>query len=118
MSPVRRQLGRGQGPRAPRKEDRMRRCDKRFEMRLPAQEKATAEAMALVKGITVSELLRCALRAYANMPEPLTEEDRIAVASLRRRINQIEARTDAVGKTEFVADIAQARGDAQALPAR
>lgn len=93
-------------------------CDKRFEMRLPAREKNTAEAIAQAKGITVSELLRRALRAYTNMPEPLTEEGRICVAALRRHINQIEARIGAGGDTGLAADIAEARNDAQALLGR
>ncbi|SFC50852.1 hypothetical protein SAMN04488059_10651 [Devosia psychrophila] len=90
----------------------MRSCDKRFEMRLPAREKDAAETMALDKGITVSELLRRALRAYSGMPEPLSEEGRVCVAGLRRHINQIEARIGTGADAGLAADIAQARNDA------
>lgn len=96
----------------------MRSCDKRFEMRLPEREKNAAEAMAERQGVTVSELLRRALRAYANLPEPLGEEDRISVASLRRRINLIECRIDVGDVAGIAADLKQARTDAQALLGR
>ena len=96
----------------------MRSCDKRFEMRLPEQEKHTAETMAQKRGITVSELLRRALRAYAGLPEPLGEEDRIAVAALRRRVNAIEDRLGGTANAAITADLGQARADAQALLAR
>ncbi|WP_407065647.1 ribbon-helix-helix protein, CopG family [Devosia sp.] len=93
-------------------------CDKRFEMRLPHGEKHTAEAMAQRQGITVSELLRRALRAYAGLPEPLGENDRISVAALRRRINAIEGRLGFAVDAGTAADLGQARADAQALLGR
>lgn len=96
----------------------MRSCDKRFEMRLPKQEKRAAETMAQTKGITVSELLRRALRAYAAMPEPLGKDDRLSVAALRRRINAIESRLEASTNSGIVADLGQARADAGALLSR
>lgn len=96
----------------------MRSCDKRFEMRLPAREKDAAEALAQTKCITVSELLRRALRAYAQIPEPLGEEDRVSVANLRRRINAIENRLNAAPTAGIAADLAKARADAQALLGR
>lgn len=96
----------------------MRSCDKRFEMRLPAEEKHAAETMALNKGVTVSELLRRALRAYVNLPEPLGEEDRLSVAALRRRINHIESRLDAGDVAGIAADLMQARADTRMLLGR
>lgn len=93
----------------------MRSCDRRFEMRLPEQEKRAAETMAQTKGITVSELLRRALRAYAAMPESLGSGDRSSVAALRRRINAIESRLEAGANVGIAADLGQARADAQAL---
>jgi hypothetical protein len=93
----------------------MRSCDKRFEMRLPEQEKRAAEIMAQTKGITVSELLRRALRAYAVMPESLGRGDRLSVAALRRRINAIESRLEASTNAGVAADLVQARAHAQAL---
>ena len=93
-------------------------CNKRFEMRLPAREKNAAEGLAQDKGITVSELMRRALRAYAQRPEPLTDQGRMDVAALRRRINQIESRAGVGGGNGLAADIAQARQDAQALMSR
>ena len=96
----------------------MRSCDKRFEMRLSAEEKIAAETMALNKGVTVSELLRRALRAYAKLPEPLGEEDRITVAALRRHINRLETRLDAGDVVGIAADLMQARADARALLGR
>ena len=96
----------------------MRSCDKRFEMRLPTREKDAAETMAQTKGITVSELLRRALRAYAGLPEPLGDEDRISVAGLRRRINAIESRVEAGNIAGIAADLMQARTEAKTLLAR
>ncbi|MBJ6987271.1 hypothetical protein [Devosia sp. MC521] len=93
----------------------MRSCNKRFEMRLPEWEKHTAETMAQSRGITVSELLRRALRAHAGLPEPLGEEDRNSIVALRRRINAIESRLEAGDVAEIAADLMQARADAQAL---
>lgn len=96
----------------------MRSCDKRFEMRLPAQEKDAAETMAQDRDITVSELIRRSLRAYAGMTEPLTEEGRICVAALRRRVSQLEARLDNGNSIGVAADLRQARDDAQSLLVR
>lgn len=93
----------------------MRSCDKRFEMRLPEREKRAAEAMAQNRGVTVSELLRRALRAYAAIPEPLGKDDRLSVAALRRRINAIEHRLEEGGSSGIAADLVQARADATAL---
>ena len=96
----------------------MRSCDKRFEMRLPEREKAAAEAMADAKGVTVSELMRRALRSYARLPEPLDEAESTCVAALRRRINVLEARLDGGDGVGVAAGLAQARADAQALLGR
>lgn len=96
----------------------MRCCDKRFEMRLPAPEKDAAEAIAQSLGITVSEYLRRALRAYAGLREPLGAEDRVSVAALRRRINAIERRLEAGDMAGIAADLMRARADAQALLGR
>ncbi|HEV7416295.1 MAG TPA: ribbon-helix-helix protein, CopG family [Tianweitania sediminis] len=87
----------------------MRSCDKRLEIRLPSEEKAAAEHAADKRGITVSELIRRSLRNHLGMQEPLSLEDRITVAALRRRINTIEAR---FGRSD---DLAQARADAQMM---
>lgn len=96
----------------------MRSCDTRFEMRLPEREKHAAEIMAQDRGITVSELLRRALRAYAALPEPLDEEGRMSVAALRRRINAIEDRIGTGADSTITADLGQARADAQTLLGR
>lgn len=112
MLPDRQQLGRGK-PRAPQEKAMdMRSCDKRLEIRLPYREKSAAEHAAGERGITVSELIRRSLRGHLGMPEPLTVEDRVTVAALRRRINAIEAR---YGRSD---ELAQARADAQFLLGR
>lgn len=96
----------------------MRLCDKRFEMRLPAREKNAAESYAAERGITVSELLRRALRVYLDIPEPLAVEARQCVADLRRRINEMEARAIKGGDATLGTDIARARDDTAALMGR
>lgn len=48
----------------------MRCCDKRYKMRLPSPEKEAAETVARGLGITVSDYLRRALRAYVGLREP------------------------------------------------
>ena len=90
----------------------MRSCDRRFEMRLPQQEKAGAEIAASREGITVAELMRRALRAYLRLPEPLHQEALAAVVELRRQVNEIEARA---GHGELAADIDKARSFAKDL---
>ena len=95
----------------------MRKCDKRLEMRLPEMEKAAVEHMAADQGITVSELIRRALRTYAGRPEPLTKEGSACVAALRRRVNALETLV-VDGNSEDVAATAglrQARADANTL---
>lgn len=96
----------------------MRRCDKRLEMRLPEQEKYAAETMAESRGVTVSELIRRALRAYAGLPQPLNEESRSCVAALRHRVNALEARLENGDRGDVAAGLRQAREDAQALLGR
>lgn len=96
----------------------MRGCDKRLEIRLPSREKAAAERAAEERGITVSELLRRSLRGHLSIPEPLSEEDAIAVTGLRRRINLLEARLDTGDRIGVATGLAQARQDAQALLGR
>lgn len=87
----------------------MRSNDMRMELRLPAEDKAAAERAARERGISVSALIRSALRSHLNRPQPLSCDDAYAVASLRRRINAIESRH---GRTD---DLAQVRADAQTL---
>lgn len=90
----------------------MRSNDKRMELRLPAEDRAAAEHAAKDRGISVSALIRSALRSHLKRPQPLSSDDAYAVASLRRRINSIEARH---GRTD---DLVQARVDAQMLLGR
>lgn len=90
----------------------MRSNDKRMELRLPAADKAAAEHAALERGISVSALIRSALRSHLKRPQPFASNDAHAVASLRRRINAIESRH---GRTD---DLVQARVDAQKLLGR
>src|SRR5690606_23172426 len=117
--PLHGQLGRGRGPRAPpRQRLTMRKCDKRLEMRLPEREKHAAEAMAEGRGITVAELIRRALRAYAGQAEPLSAEGRACIAVLRRRVNALEARLGDGDVVGVAAGLRQARDDAQALLGR
>ena len=96
----------------------MRTCDKRLEVRIPEREKSAAEAMADSKGVTVSELMRRALRSYTGLPEPLDEAESTCVAGLRRRINVLEARLNGGDGVGVDAGLAQARADAQALLGR
>lgn len=70
------------------------------------------------QGVTVSALIRRAVRGHLAMPEPLNEEDALAVAALRRRINLMEARLDTGERRGLSSDLAQARQDAQALLGR
>lgn len=90
----------------------MRSNDVRMELRLPAEDKAAAERAAKERGISVSGLIRSALRSHLKRPQPLASDDAYAVASLRRRINSIEAR---MGRSD---DLAQARADAHKLLGR
>jgi hypothetical protein len=83
-----------------------------MELRLPASDKATAERAAQERGISVSALIRSALRSHLRRPQPLSSDEAHAVASLRRRINAIESRH---GRTD---DVVQARADAQLLLGR
>lgn len=64
------------------------------------------------RGISVSALIRSALRSHLKRPLPLSSDDAHAVASLRRRINAIKVRH---GRSD---DLAQARADAQMLLGR
>jgi predicted DNA-binding protein len=96
----------------------MRSCDKRLEMRLPSVERNRLSQAAQERSITVSELMRRALRSYLGMVEPLSPEDAMAVAALRRRINAIETRIDQGGYAGAMGDLAKARLDAQALLGR
>jgi predicted DNA-binding protein len=96
----------------------MRLCDRRLEMRLPSAERSRLDQAAQERGITNSELLRRALRAYLGMAERLSPEDALAVTALRRRINEIEARIDQGGYAGAKGDLAKARVDAQALLGR
>lgn len=93
----------------------MRKCDKRLEMRLSERDKEAAEAMAEGRGITVSELIRRALRAYAGQVEPLTAEGRACIAALRRRVNALETRLDDGDVVGVAAGLRQARDDAKTL---
>lgn len=93
----------------------MRSCDKRLEMRIPDREKSAAEALAESRGITLSELIRRALRAYAGQAEPLSAEGRASVAALRRRVNALETRLGHGDGVGVAAGLRQARDDAQAL---
>ena len=90
----------------------MRSNDKRLELRLPAEDKDAVERAAQERGISVSVLIRSALRLHLKRPRPLSCDDAHAVASLRRRINSIEARHGRTG------DRMQARTDAQTLLGR
>ena len=90
----------------------MRSNDKRMELRLPAEDKAAAERAAQERGISVSALMRSALRLHLKRREPLSADDAHAVAALRRRINAIEAR---YGSAD---DLAQARADAKTMLGR
>ncbi|MBN9334511.1 CopG family transcriptional regulator [Devosia sp.] len=90
----------------------MRSNDVRLELRLPANDKSAVERAAQERGISVSALIRSALRSHLKRPHSLSPDDAYAVASLRRRINSIEARN---GRTD---DLAQARADAQKLLGR
>jgi metal-responsive CopG/Arc/MetJ family transcriptional regulator len=90
----------------------MRSCDKRLEIRLPTREKSAVEEAADKRAITVSELMRRALRSYLAMKQPLSTDDRIAVATLRRHINAIEA---TYGSSDA---LVQARADVQAMLGR
>ncbi|WP_108460655.1 ribbon-helix-helix protein, CopG family [Devosia naphthalenivorans] len=90
----------------------MRSNDVRMELRLPAEDKAAAERVAKERGISVSALIRSALRSHLKRPQPLSSDDAHAVASLRRRINAIEARH---GRTD---DLVQTRADVQMLLGR
>lgn len=83
-----------------------------MELRLPAEDKAAAELAAQERGISVSALIRSALRSHLRRPQPLSSDDAYAIAILRRRINSIEARH---GRTD---DLMQARADAQTLLGR
>jgi len=97
----------------------MRSCDKRLEMRLPSTERNRLDQAAQERSITVSELMRRALRSYLGMAEPLSPDDALAVAALRRRINAVEARIDqGGGYAGAMGDLAKARLDAQALLGR
>lgn len=90
----------------------MRSNDVRLELRLPADDKSAVERAAQQRGISVSALIRGALRFHLKRPQPLSSDDAYAVAALRRRINAIEAHH---GRTD---DLAQARADAQMLLGR
>lgn len=90
----------------------MRSNDERMELRLPSADKAAAEHAARERGISVSALIRNALRSHLKRPQPLSSDDAHAVASLRRRINAIELRHGCT------ADLVQARADAQTLLGR
>lgn len=96
----------------------MRKCNKRLETRLSEREKNDAEAMAESRGVTVSELVRRSLRAYAGLSNPLTEESRTCVAALRHRVNALEARLESGDRRGVAAGLRQAREDAQALLGR
>lgn len=87
----------------------MRSCNKRLELRLPADDKTAVERAAQERDVSVSALIRTALRAHLKRPQPLSSDDAHAVAALRRRINAIESRH---GHSD---DLAQARADAQTL---
>ncbi|OAM79646.1 CopG family transcriptional regulator [Devosia elaeis] len=87
-------------------------------MRLPEQEKYAAETMAESRGVTVSELIRRALRAYGGLPQPLNEENRSCVAALRHRVNALEAQLESGDLMGVAAGLRQAHEDAQALLGR
>lgn len=96
----------------------MRSCDMRLELRLPAREKTTLMRAAEAQGVTVSALIRRAVRGHLSMPEPVSQEDAITIAGLRRRINQIEARIGGGHYAGLASDLGQVRQDAQALLGR
>jgi hypothetical protein len=66
-------------------------CNRRLELRLPDKEKCELEALALSKGISISEATRRALRAYRGRMGALSRDDRSQVAELRRQLNELEA---------------------------
>lgn len=114
-----RTVGQGRGPvHLQDKRWTMRKCDKRLEMRLPEREKEATEAMAEGRGITVSELIRRALKAYAGQAEPLSAEGRACIAALRRRVNALEARLGNGDGVDVAVGLRQAHDDAQALLGR
>lgn len=123
MSPDRRQLGRGQRPRAPPMvEVNAMACNVRFEMRLPDTEKAALVDYAKGRGSPVSKVVRRGIRMATGQREPLTEVEVLEVIALRKRISAIEARVDAMlsgsAAATMRADLARTRDDAQALLGR
>ncbi len=98
-------------------------CDDRLEVRVAAADKAALALRARSEGLTISTLLRRGLRVALDRPVRLEGEDALEVVVLRRRINSIADRLDAIGRrvpevAAIRADLAQAHADAQVLLGR
>lgn len=98
-------------------------CDDRIEVRIPGGDKAALTLRANAEGVTLSMLLRRAARLLMGQPLRLEAQQALEVMALRRRINAIDARLEAMGivtpaMAAIQADLAQAHVDAQTLLGR
>lgn len=93
--------------------------DSRLEVRVTDALQTKLAQRAKAEGISKSDVVRRGLRMVLGLPVRLPDEDCIEITHLRRRINAILSRVDALPQTAETmaarADLTAAHADAQAL---
>jgi hypothetical protein len=113
----------GEAPVHPRREGHAMLCDDRLEVRLPSEDKSIVEEKAREEGVSVSTIIRRAIRAVTGQRPPLTLEQAQHMVMLRRHLNAIEDSLNRLGLSAAAlasvqADLALARKGVQSLLGR
>ena len=99
-------------------------CDDRLEVRLPSENNSIVEEKAArEEGVSVSSIIRRAIRAVTGQRPPLTLQQAQHMVMLRRRLNAIEDSLTRLGLSaaelaSVQADLARARKGVQSLLGR
>jgi Ribbon-helix-helix protein, copG family len=113
----------GKAPVHPRREGHNMLCDDRLEVRIPSDEKSVVEERAREEGVSVSTIIRRAIRAITGQRPPLTLEQAQHMVLLRRHLNAIEDGLNRLGLSAAElapvrSDLARARRGVQSLLGR
>lgn len=98
-------------------------CDDRLEVRIPSEEKSVVEEKAREEGVSVSTIIRRAIRTITGQRPPLSLEQAQHMVILRRHLNAIEDSLNRLGLgaaelASVQADLARARKGVQSLLGR
>ena len=113
----------GEAPVHPRREAKSMLCDDRLEVRIPSDEKSVVEERAREEGVSVSTIIRRAIRAITGQRPPLTLEQAHHMVMLRRHLSAIEDSLNRLGLSaaelaSVQSDLARARKGVQSLLGR